>query len=314
MAPVALILFNRPDKTARVFAEIRKARPRQLFLIADGPRTEDERALTEAARAVVAQIDWECAVQRNYSETNLGCKNRCVSGITWVFEHTDRAIILEDDCLPHPDFFPYCALLLERYKDEPRVMHISGDNFQQKNARFHPTASYYFSALPHIWGWATWKRAWTQYDPDIKDWPTPEAQTLLESALHDAAALDRWNYLFKQYYEHTIDGWDAQWVFACLTNAGMCINPAVNLVTNIGFGMAATHGEKDPANEFGNLPILPLPLPLTHPTTLAIDDATDAYTERYVFEVNRYWRQRIRWFAKRHFPKTYARLRSRLTP
>src|SRR5712692_5523584 len=128
--PVALIIFNRPETTARVFAEIAKARPSRLLLVADGPRLdhpEDVEKCT-ATRAIVEQVDWPCEVLTNFSEANLGCKMRPVSGINWVFENVEEAIILEDDCLPHPSFFPFCQELLERYRDDQRVMMIGGTN------------------------------------------------------------------------------------------------------------------------------------------------------------------------------------------
>lgn len=170
--PVAFMIFNRPEKTARVFAEIRKARPTQLFIVADGPRTEQEKEKTDATRAVTEHIDWECEVKRNYSDVNVGCKMRVSSGISWIFENVENAIILEDDCVPEQSFFPYCQELLERYKDDTRIMHISGDNFEWgRTGNFESDASYYFSRIPHVWGWATWRRAWNLYDINMTSWP-----------------------------------------------------------------------------------------------------------------------------------------------
>jgi hypothetical protein len=149
-SPVAFIFFNRPDLTEKVFNRIRKAQPQELFLIADGPRinnSEDERKCFEA-RKIVDQIDWECEVCRNYSDQNLGCGVRPATGISWVFEHVDRAIILEDDCLPHPSFFNFCDELLERYKYDQRVMQISGTNLQYGNK--WTDYSYYFRNIIYV--------------------------------------------------------------------------------------------------------------------------------------------------------------------
>src|SRR4030095_1100293 len=130
--PVALLIFNRPETTARVLAEIRNARPAKLLIIGDGPRpgepADAERCL--AARAAAANIDWGCEVLKNYSDVNLGCGQRPASGLDWVFQNVDRAIIMEDDCLPHPTFFRFCDELLEHYRDDERVMTVSGNNFQ----------------------------------------------------------------------------------------------------------------------------------------------------------------------------------------
>ncbi len=166
---VALLLFRRPEETARVFERIREARPSRLFLIADGPRpgNEEDARGCEEARAVVERVDWPCDVVRDFAEENLGLKRRIPSGLDRVFSEVEEAIVLEDDCLPHPSFFPYCAELLDRYRDDERIVHITGSQL----LRIPPAeASYHFSRYPHVWGWASWRRAWDLYDVDLADW------------------------------------------------------------------------------------------------------------------------------------------------
>ena len=155
-SPVAFLVFNRPETTRRVFAEIAKARPRKLLLVADGPRRQlpDEHARCREVRQIVSGVDWDCEILTNYSEDNLGCVVRVSTGIDWVFTQVEDAIILEDDCLPHPTFFRFCDEMLEMYRVDDRIMTISGDNFQFGRRRWN--YSYYFSRYPHIWGWATW--------------------------------------------------------------------------------------------------------------------------------------------------------------
>ena len=158
-APVAFIIFNRADTAARVFAEISKAKPSKLFVIADGPRPArpGEAEKCAAVRAMIDKVDWECEVLKNYSDVNLGCGARVASGISWVFEHVDRAIILEDDCVPHRSFFRFCGELLEEFLVDERVMMINGHNpfFQVQNRSY----SYTFSRLGIAWGWATWAQS-----------------------------------------------------------------------------------------------------------------------------------------------------------
>ncbi len=169
ISPVVLTLFNNPESVRRVFAAIRNAQPPQLFLIADAGRNEDEQRLVEECKQIAEDVDWHCNVFMNYATHNMGAKDRLATGITWVFESVDRAIILEHDCLPDPSFFRFCDELLEKYKDDERVMHISGNNFQQHNAHFKCEESYYFSRIPHIWGFATWRRAWKYYDVNVSE-------------------------------------------------------------------------------------------------------------------------------------------------
>lgn len=240
--PVVLIIFNRPDTTARVFAAIRQAQPPQLFVIADGPRAgkvgEDEKCA--ATRAVVEQVDWECEVRTNFSAVNLGCGLRPASGISWVFEQVGQAIILEDDCLPHPTFFRFCEEMLAYYRDDERVMHISGTNFLSERQR--TDYSYFFSRYPFCWGWATWQRAWQHFDYELHDWPLVRDGGWLYDALGDASAARHWAGNFAEVHaEGKSHIWDFQWIFALWVHRGLSIIPQVNLVANIGFGQDATH-------------------------------------------------------------------------
>lgn len=166
--PIALIIFNRPDLTIRVFSKIARAKPKTLFVIADGPRSDHPGDIKKCAeaRSIIESVDWDCTVHKNYSDINLGCGRRLASGISWVFEKVEEAIILEDDCLPHPTFFRFCKELLERYRDDERIMQINGQNFQHKSMR--TSYSYLFSYSNNCWGWATWRRAWQHFDMEMR--------------------------------------------------------------------------------------------------------------------------------------------------
>lgn len=171
--PVAFIIFNRPDTTERVFAEIAKAKPQKLLVVGDGARANRnvEVAKVAACRAIIERVDWPCEVLTNFSEINLGCKVRVSSGLDWVFEQVEEAIILEDDCLPDPTFFRFCQEMLARYRDDQRIGMISGDNLQF--GRRQNDESYYFTKYVHIWGWATWRDRWRDsYDVNLKKWPS----------------------------------------------------------------------------------------------------------------------------------------------
>lgn len=168
--PVAFIIFNRPDTTRRVFEMIRQAQPPKLLVIADGARENhpSDRQNCAAAKGIIAEVDWDCEVTTNYSDRNLGCRDRLASGLNWVFEQVPEAIILEDDCLPHSSFFRFCEEMLLKYRNDNRIMHIGGNNFQMQKSRTND--SYYFSRYNHCWGWASWGRAWQHYDVDMKLW------------------------------------------------------------------------------------------------------------------------------------------------
>jgi hypothetical protein len=278
--PVAFFIFNRPLLTARVFSRIAQAKPRRLLIVADGPRDYSETSLTEACRNVVADIDWDCQVQRNYSDVNLGCKRRMSSGMNWVFTETERAILIEDDCLPDPTFFPYCQQLLDRYENDDRVMTIGGANFQFGVRR--TPFSYYFSAIHHIWGWATWRRAWKHYDVDMKQWPMV-SQTDFPGEMIPPYAAAFHKKMMVETYEGRLDTWDYQWVFACWMRRALCVLPEVNLVSNLGYGPGATHCRKPDA--FAAVPTEPIAFPLEHPSKVdPCGQADEAFLQRAILK------------------------------
>jgi hypothetical protein len=224
---VVLIVFNRPATTRRVFDAIRLARPGVLLVVADGQRPchPDDTEKCAAVRAIVENIDWPCEVERNYAETNMGCACRVASGINWVFERVEEAIILEDDCVPHPSFFGFCEVLLDRYRHDTRIMHIGGANFQNGNRR--GPYSYFFSRYAHVWGWATWPRL--------------KAKDDLSNLFDTEDELHYWTNIYDEMTgDSPIDTWDYSWSYACRLN-GVSICPNVNLIGNIGFGPEATH-------------------------------------------------------------------------
>jgi hypothetical protein len=233
--PVLFLIFNRPDTTRKVFDIIRKIRPRQLFVSADGPhqnKTGEEEKCAES-RKIIEEIDWDCELKTNYSEKNLGCRLGVSSGINWFFSNVQEGIILEDDCLPDTSY----------YRNNERIMHIGGINFQ--DGRIRGSGSYYFSKLNHIWGWATWKRAWEKYDVDISLYPQLLKENKLSSLFPEPAMKQYWQRNLDLVCKKQKDTWDIQWQFAMSTNNGLAIYPNVNLISNIGFDLDATHTVDD---------------------------------------------------------------------
>lgn len=244
--PVLLLIFNRPETTQQVFNTIRAARPTQLYVAADGPRrgfTEDQDQCDQARRIATA-VDWDCRLQTLFRDRNLGCGPAVSSAISWFFDGVEEGIVLEDDCVPSASFYRFCAALLDYYRDQPRVMHISGDNYQYGRRR--AAASYYFSKYTHTWGWATWRRAWKHYDFTL----IPEADRL-----------------------HV---WDAQWLFSVQKAGGLAALPNANLVSNIGAGPQATHSHA--VERFLFLPAQDIEFPLVHPNRIEPDNAADRLT------------------------------------
>lgn len=277
--PVAFLIYRRPELTRRVFAAIAAARPRRLYVIADGPRDESEAARCAATRAIIEEVDWPCQVFKNYADTNLGLKRRVSSGLDWVFAHEEQAIILEDDCLPDPTFFRFCAELLERYRDEPRVMHISGDNFLP--GRTPGRCSYFFSRYIYVWGWATWRRAWKLFDIEMRLWNEIATQSRLLQQFSSSKERRFWNNIWQQASQGRLNTWDYAWAFACMATDGLGIIPSQNLVTNIGFGPDATHTLVK--SGFGPVPSVPMEFPLIHPEVVARNIEADNMLGKLVY-------------------------------
>lgn len=279
--PVAFLIFNRPDTTEKVFERIRQAQPPKLLVVADGSRQNKigEAQKCALTRAIIGRVDWQCEVLTNYSDINLGCKRRVSSGIDWVFQQVEEAIILEDDCLPDLSFFRYCDELLERYRHDTRIVFISGDNFQF--GRKSTTDSYYFSRCinntPPIWGWATWRRAWQSYDVDLKLWEMLPDDDWLEDILRDRKIVEMWKQRFQSIYDNSFDTWDYQLVFACWVQSGLIILPNINLVSNIGYGPEATHS-KTIITEFANMPVESMSFPMKHSEFTIRDVKADRYS------------------------------------
>lgn len=229
--PVLFLVFNRLDTTKKVFGEIKKAKPKKLFVAADGPRTKDEKKKTDAVRQyILDNVDWDCDLKTLFREKNLGCKYAVSGAIDWFFKNVEQGIILEDDCLPSQSFFRFCEELLEKYKYDERIMQISGTNFiQEKTAELNE--SYFFSKMPYIWGWATWRRAWKFYDVSFnKIVPYSASSNFLDYLMHNKKVLDL----------QKINTWDVQWFSLCKIN-GLTVIPKKNLIANIGFGEDSTH-------------------------------------------------------------------------
>src|SRR4051812_8745803 len=175
---VLLVIHRRAAAARRVFEAIAQAQPRRLFIAADGPATADDRRACDETRAAVEHITWPCEVSRDYRDENLGLNRRMVSALDWVFGEAEEALVLEDDCLPHPDFFRFCSAMLSRYRDDPRILHVSGECYRVR--RTDPL-SYFFSKYPLAWGWASWHRAWSRFDPHMTSWPQVRGQAHVQS-------------------------------------------------------------------------------------------------------------------------------------
>ncbi|WP_257666875.1 nucleotide-diphospho-sugar transferase [Parapedobacter tibetensis] len=277
-SPILLLIFNRPIYTGKVFEQISRAKPRKLYIAADGPRAkvEGEIEKCQKARSIIDKINWECTVSTLFRTENLGCKIGVSTAIDWFFENEEEGIILEDDCLPNQSFFRFCDVMLEHYRYDQRVGSITGSNHHNKES--WGTASYYFSQRSDIWGWASWRRTWEKYDVSLSNYSVQEAATLLKKMFADELLLSEWLTIFEQVKRGAIDTWDYQFHFLNFVEYALCVVPNHNLISNIGFGEDATH-TFDVGSTFANAVTTDLET-ITHPTSFIPEKEAD----RQVFE------------------------------
>lgn len=265
--PVLYIIFNRIDTVRKSIESIRNAKPTKLYIAADGPRNEKDGEFEKCVgvrQYVLSHIDWDCDVHQRFQSTNVGCGHHPADAITWFFENEDSGIILEDDCVASPSFFIFAHEMLKRYKDDPDISIICGSNFDFAHKFQAESADYFFSNISYTWGWATWKRNWVDYDYTMRGWNKTNKQRLLKWLFDEPEYREYWRYIFDSTYnQQPQDIWDYQFFFSCYNKRQMSVVPNVNLISNIGDGIDATHTTD--SDEKLRMMTHDLTFPLRHP-------------------------------------------------
>ena len=303
--PVLLLIFNRPDTTQKVFNSIRTAQPKQLFVSADGPRSQKAGEAEKCAitRQVIAQVDWDCEVKTLFRKKNLGCRPAVSGGINWFFEQVEAGIILEDDCVPDLSFFKFCEVLLEKYKDNEAVMQIGGSNLIAE--KFTTTSfDYIFSKFVPIWGWATWRRAWQKMDIDLSNFKEFKEKGTVKDFVYSKPAQRYMLEKFEDTHYKRNSSWAYAWFYSVLQNDGYSIIPTKNLIHNIGFGEDATHTAK--GMKRSGRPATHINLPLRHPQTIK----SESKLNQAFFYVSQ--KAQIPLYINRYLPKSILSLGKRL--
>jgi hypothetical protein len=277
--PVALIIYHRPKMTAKVIGSLREVKPSEVFVIADGPQNQLDVGKCNETRALIKSIDWKCKIYKNYSPINLGLRKRVVSGLDWVFSKVDRAIILEDDLVIDKSFYRFCEEMLEKYRNNTRIISIAGDNFLF--GKYKIKESYFFSRYTYSWGWATWKRAWKLYDDTMRNWPGIKKLKVLKNSIKEYDVLAYWSKVFDLTYQRGIGSWAYCWTYTAFVHNMLSIVPSVNLVSNIGIGKGATH-TLIKSKVFG-VPTFEMHFPLRYVKMVARDSRADFIIERNLY-------------------------------
>lgn len=304
--PILYIVFNRLDTVKQSFNVIKAQKPAKLFVAADGARKNraGEEALCKEVREwILSNIDWTCELKTNFREENAGCGKNVSSAITWFFSEVSEGIVLEDDCLANETFFAYAQNLLNKYRDNKRIMHIAGDN--PLEVSLHGKDSYYFANIMHCWGWASWADRWQSYQFDIKDIDF----TLKNNAyFKNPYAKLYWRNKFLDIQNHKIDTWDYQWLYAILKNGGLAINPCKNLITNIGLTSTGTHfyGTQNESvhcrkNYCIDKIVHPKKIAINKKFVSLIDDKNFGINRSYFFHASDFVKRRVKALLKKFF-------------
>ena len=278
---VLLITYRRLDTTQQVFEAIRKAKPPKLYISSNIGKNEEDNKKVQLVRAFLDKnIDWDCEVKKLYRTEHLSAKSSISGAIDWFFENEEMGIILEDDCLPSKSFFWFCEELLEKYKDDSRIWCIDGANFQNFNSKF----SYDFSKYTLIWGWASWRKAWKNYDVNISKFPQFKENNIINSVWEDKRIKKYWLDRFNDVYENKIDTWDYQWIFTIWINGGLVIRPKLNMIKNIGFSSDGTNIQKA-TPLFKKMQARDIEISIYHPTFIIQNKQMDYNCSKVRFRI-----------------------------
>ena len=289
--PVLLIFFNRPNTLVKVFEQVRKAQPKDIILVQDGPRNDKDKELIMQCRSIVENVDWECNVVKEYSDVNLGCGVRPYTGIKKALTLFESVIILEDDCIPSESFFRYCDEMLEKYKDDERIAYISGLNhFETWDCG---DIDYFFAKTGAIWSWATWRRSFLKYyDYYVKSITDKRLVQLIKYQIPNKAVAKSKIEVWRKAHDSANNGekltfWDVQWGFVKYSQNMLVIIPSKNLCCNIGVGATSTHAGGIKENKyikyknFNFIPTYKFDFPLREPQAVICDEEYD----RLVYKV-----------------------------
>lgn len=281
---IAIFCFNRPSQTKKVFNQIKKIKPNKIFLIMDGPRKKNklDKINCNKVKKIITSINWNCKVYKNFNKSNEGLKKRFITGLTWVFSKVDKAIILEDDCLPSNDFFYFCDQLLKYYQNSKKVKFITGNCFQKKNMKIKET--YYFSKYSHIWGWAAWRSTWKLYNDNEKYWKKYLNSKKFQKVCEDQNERKYWSNMFENIQNGKLKSWAFYMLLSLWKNNLLTATPSINLVENVGFNAFGTNTKK--LNINSKLSDNYIDRPIKHPKKIMLNKEADKFVFKNIYSSN----------------------------
>lgn len=272
--PITVIAYKRVDTLSLLLNQIKVLKPKKLFIILDGPKNKSEKSKTDLVKKLVCSKKWATHVYINRSRVNLGLRKRVVTGLNWVFTKVDRSIIVEDDLLPDMTFYSFCQDMLDMYEDNLKVGSIAG--YSYKTDKKGVNDSYYFSKYIESWGWATWKRSWSQYEDSMELWPELKRSNWLGKLILNKYSVKYWESSLDAAYYKRVDSWAYRWTLTCLRKNMLTIIPRYNLVRYLGWGKEATHTNVQVFSQ----KLESIDKPYKHPKKIELNTYADGVTEK----------------------------------
>jgi hypothetical protein len=271
--PLLILVYNRPVETRILINTLRQIKPKKIFISSDGPTNNFlDIKKNNDVKNILKEIDWTKNIEFNYMEKNYGCKESVSRAINWFFDKVKMGIILEDDCIPNKDFFLFTEKMLKKYQNNKKIYAVSGNNFLKKKIKIN--YSYYFSKYIHCWGWATWSRAWKDYNKNLTNWNNFKNSDSWKNRFNVKDEKKYWEKVFNLCFQKKIDSWAYPWLYSMWNKNGLCILPEVNLVKNIGFNINASHTFSHKKFYY---PAIKLKQKITHPKIIKINFEADEY-------------------------------------
>lgn len=283
--PVLLVLYNRIEETHKVFQILRTVQPTTLYVAGDGPKPDNmiDRLHVYQAQSVI-QPEWPCQVHHLWQENHLGKTKMIETAIKWFFSQEEEGIILFDDTLPSYDFFPYCEELLSKYRNNERIYSIGGSYLRHRSRKRYPKrikkggSSYFFSAYAATWGFATWRNRWQDFSLSMAQYDNDKIADIVARNMKKPKFRSYWTNRFNIIKKSNAPYWDYQINLHVWAHDGICIEPYLNLVTNIGVkNNAKRHLRRLRKNAY---PIMPL----THPTEKEVNRKEDNFIFKHIYK------------------------------
>lgn len=282
--PILLMTYRRPENTNYILQLLKKFKQKNIFVFNDGLKNKSHLKAHQETRNAILKFKKENKIKLIFPNKNLTQKKNLPYALNFIFKNYDRAIILEDDCIPNKSFFRFCNLLLEKYKDDNRISQISGNNFLNfKKFKRRNKDSYFFSLFTSSWGWATWKNRWNNYyDTEIKVWPEIKKERWLQDIFMNKQSIDFWTKAFDRRYKLLDNDWDRPWTLINLANNRLNIFPSKNLISNIGADNSALHLNP---KKWNKLKLEDIKFPLSHPKIICCDRSVDEFLTKEGFSI-----------------------------